>query len=410
LRRRIGLLLIVAAFVLGLGMGTAGGALLPTLLRPAAPPSATSGPNVQLLNEAWDRIQQVYVDRSALQSQALTYGAIGGMVNALGDTGHSIFLTPEMLKQQQEYTAGQFEGIGVEVQAKDGHLLIAALLDGSPAQKAGLQPGEIILQVDGKSVDGLSLSAVSGLIRGPAGTSVTLTVLNPATDSTRQVTVARAKIVVHNVTWSPIPGTKYAHLRIAGFSQGISQELKAALKEIQGQSLQGIVLDLRSNPGGLLDEAVSTASQFLRDGNVLLAKDAAGNTRPVPVQRGGLATETPLVVLVDGGTASASEIVAGALQDAGRAPIVGHTTFGTGTVLQDFALSDGSVLSLAVEEWLTPKERVIWHQGLAPDQEVALPAGSAPLYPEEEKGQSAAQLQATQDKQLLRAIELLNQH
>ncbi|MFN2226601.1 MAG: S41 family peptidase, partial [Anaerolineae bacterium] len=244
-------------------------------------------------------------------------------------------------------------------------------------------------------------------IMGPAGTSVTLTVLNPDTGQTRDVTVTRARIDVQNVIWHQLPGTQVAHLRIVAFSQGVTDDLKKALAEIRRQGLEGIILDLRSNPGGLLDEAVGTASQFLAGGNVLLVKDAQGNTTPVPVQGGGVMTDIPLVVLINQGSASASEIVSGALQDAGRARLVGQTTFGTGTVLNQFDLSDGSALLLATEEWLTPEGRVIWHQGIAPDVEVALPANASPLLPMAEEGLTAEQLQASDDAQLLKALELL---
>jgi carboxyl-terminal processing protease len=248
---------------------------------------------------------------------------------------------------------------------------------------------------------------VIGRILGPAGTQVTLTVLTPDTGLTRDVTLTRAHITLHNVVWQRLPGTNVAHLRIVAFSKGVTDDLKQALTEIQQQGLTGIVLDLRNDPGGLLDEAVGVASQFLGSGNVLLEKDAQGKVTEVPVQKGGLALDTPLIVLVNEGTASAAEIVSGALQDAGRATLVGETTFGTGTVLNQFGLSDGSALLLATEEWLTPNGRLIWHQGIAPDEAVALPTGTAPVLPEAEAGMTPEQLQASGDAQLLRALELL---
>jgi carboxyl-terminal processing protease len=246
-----------------------------------------------------------------------------------------------------------------------------------------------------------------GRILGPAGTQVTLTILNPQTGNTRDVTLERAKITIDNVTWQRLPGTTIAHVRITAFNQGVAQDLAETLDEIQRQELTGVILDLRSDPGGLLGEAVETASQFLEGGNVLLEKDAQGQITSVPVQPGGQAVDIPVVVLVDQGTASAAEIVAGALQDAGRATVVGETTFGTGTVLQEFPLSDGSVLLLAVQEWLTPKGRVIWHQGLDPDITVALPSDAEPLLPLTERDLTAEQLRDSGDAQLLRALDLL---
>jgi carboxyl-terminal processing protease len=199
------------------------------------------------------------------------------------------------------------------------------------------------------------------------------------------------------------------HVRIAGFSQGVTNDLRQALTALEQQGLTHIVLDLRNNPGGLLNEAVATASQFLSSGTVLLVRDAHGTTTPVPVQKHGVAPGLPLVVLINQGTASAAEIVAGALQDAHRAVLVGETTFGTGTVLKPFPLSDGSALMLAIEEWLTPHGRVIWHQGIAPDVVVALTPPATPLLPDTERTITAAQLQASDDRQLLHAVDLVTQ-
>jgi carboxyl-terminal processing protease len=209
------------------------------------------------------------------------------------------------------------------------------------------------------------------------------------------------------VIWQRLPGTTVAHVRIAAFSQGVSQDLQKALSDIRQQGMTGILLDLRNDPGGLLDEATNTASQFLNSGNVLEEKNAQGQVQPVPVKPKGTVTSVPMVILINGGTASAAEIVAGALQDAHRATLVGETTFGTGTVLEEFRLSDGSALLLATEEWLTPNGRVIWHQGIAPDVAVSLPAGVESLFPEAEREMTTAQLQASGDEQLLRALNLL---
>jgi carboxyl-terminal processing protease len=362
-----------------------------------------------LMAEAWRTIQDHYVDRAAVQPIALTHGAITGMVDALGDTGHSTFLSPEMIKEEEEYTKGEYAGIGAEVKMKDGHVVIVTPLDGSPAQKAGLQPGQIIMRVDGEDITGLSLIQVVKRISGRRGTRVTLRVFDPSTGLTREVSLVRASITINNVTWNRLPGTKFVHLRLAGFSAGVSRDLEKALKEIKREELQGLILDLRNNPGGLLDEAISTASQFLADGNVLLEKNAKGQITPVPVKKGGAALHVPLVGLVNGGTASAAEIVAGALQDYQRARLVGTTTFGTGTVLQQFPLSDGSALLLAVQEWLTPDGHTIWHRGIDPTFVTPLPAGVFPLLPEEERSMTSEQLQESKDTQLLKALSLLSE-
>ncbi len=291
---------------------------------------------------------------------------------------------------------------------KDGNVVVVAPLDGSPAQKAGVRAGDEIVQVNGQSVQGLSLEAVVNQVLGPAGTSVRLTLLRPATNQTLDLTLVRAKLALQSVTWQRLPGTSLAHLRIAQFSAGVGRDLGNALQQIEAQHLAGIVLDVRDDPGGILDEATVSASYFLTGGNVLLEKDAQGHTSPVPVMPQSFVVSMPVVVLTNEGTASASEILAGALQDAHRAQLLGATTFGTGTVLNEFPLSDGSALLLATQEWLTPAGRVIWHKGIAPDLPVALPTNATPLVPEEEQSMSASQLQSSGDSQLLRAISILS--
>jgi carboxyl-terminal processing protease len=394
------------ALVLTLGLGLVGGV---TIDRIAASGfgSIDLPATFKLIPEAWNILQRVYVDRAAIQPRTLTYGALSGMVDALGDTGHSRFLTPAAVKALSEVQRNKFEGIGAEIQIKSGHVVIVAPLDGSPAQRAGLRPGDIILEVDGRAVTGLPLEQVVARVSGPAGSSVTLVILDPASGHTRQITLVRATIRIHDVTWQRLPGTSVAHLRISTFGQGMTADLRKALTEIRRDNLDGIILDLRSNPGGLLEEAVGATSQFLASGNVLLTKNSRGAITPVPVKPGGVATDIPLIVLVNGGTASASEIMAGALDDAHRAKLLGVTTIGTGTVLSQFALSDGSAMLLAVEEWLTPDGHVIWHKGITPETVVALPADVAPLLPEQERDMTAVQLRASKDVQLLRALDLM---
>ena len=407
-RRLISTSLILVALVFGLTAGVVLDRQAASAQAQTVTPTA-AGPDFKLITEAWNKIQQNFVDQAAEQTKPLTYGAISGMVNALGDTDHTTFLTPEMVKSEQDYTQGQFEGIGAEVATKNGQAVIVATFDGSPAQQGGLHSGEAILKVNGADVSGLPIDQVVGRIVGAAGTSVTLTILDPKTGQTSDITFVRARITVNNVVWQRLPGTTIAHLRIAGFSQGVSRELKQALTDMQQQGVTGVILDLRNNPGGLLSEATGTVSQFLSGGDVLLEKDAQGKVTHVGVRSGGVATQLPMVVLVNNGSASASEIVAGALQDAHRAALIGETTFGTGTVLTQFSLSDGSALMLAIQEWLTPSGRVIWHKGIVPDQTIALPAGTDPLTPEGEKTMTQEQLQANGDQQLLQSLHLLYQ-
>lgn len=404
---------VVVAMLLALCVGLFGGVLLQRQVLAMGDTQVTvpngTEENFKLIVEAWQTVQNQYVDQSAVDPQTLTYGAISGMVEALGDTGHSRFLTPEMLAQEHQLTSGEFEGIGAEVQMKNGHVVIVAPIDGSPAQKAGVKPGDIFVAVNGEDVTGQTLEEVVGKVLGPAGTKVQITLRDPETGQERTLTIERARIKINNVTWNMIPGTQIAHLRIAAFSNGVTDDLKNALQEIQDQGSNGIILDLRNDPGGLLSEAVGVASQFLEDGLVLKERNAQGDIQDIAVESSGIATDIPMVVLVNEGSASAAEIVAGALRDNGRAQIVGNTTFGTGTVLNEFRLSDQSALLLATQEWLTPKGNTIWHKGIEPDITVSLPEDATILLPEEEAVMSSDEFLNTQDEQLLKALEVLNQ-
>jgi carboxyl-terminal processing protease len=274
-------------------------------------------------------------------------------------------------------------------------------MDGLPAQKAGLQSGDIILKVDGQAVTGVE-DAVNH-IRGPVGTSVTITIQNTS-GTISDITIVRAEIPVNTVFWQILPGTSIADLQTASFSESTSTELDTALSAIKAQGATGIILDLRDNPGGTLSGVIAMASRFLNGGYVLEEKDINGNIKKDPVLTNVPKTNPPMVVLVNQWSASGAEIVAGALQDAGRAKLIGETTFGTGTVLVTYSLSDGSALSLAIQEWLTPSGHTIWHTGLTPDTVVSLPTSVTPLFPEAEKGLSQAQIQSSGDQQLLDAI------
>jgi carboxyl-terminal processing protease len=384
---------------LALGLGLIGGVWFDRLTT-AGWMGTGASLNFRLIGEAWNVIRHDFVERATLSSKTVTYGALAGMVDALGDTGHSRFLSPELVKQLAEVEKNHFQGIGAEVRMKKGRVVIVAPLPDSPAMHAGLKPGDMILKVNGEDVGELPLDQVVARISGPAGSIVTLTILNPTAERTREVRLTRAAITIHNLQWRRLPGTSLAHVHIAGFNKGIGDELKKALATITKEHFTGIILDLRNNPGGLLDQAVDVASQFLDGGNVLRIKNAAGKIKDVAVERGGLATKIPLVLLVNEGSASAAEIVAGALQDAHRGLLVGEKTFGTGTVLKEFPLSDGSALLLAIEEWLTPDSHVIWHKGITPDETIALAPDKSPAFPGDGQPQG-------EDAQLQRAVQLL---
>ncbi len=357
--------------------------------------------------QAWGLVHDNFVGRPKIDDQSLTYGAVQGMVDSLGDTGHTRFLNPQEASLQLTDIAGQFEGIGAQIGERDGYPLIIAPLDGSPAEKAGIQAGDVIVQVDGQSVSGLSIDKIVSMVRGPKGTTVKLTVIHPGQGTLTEIAVQRDTIQIHPISWTMLPGTKIAHLRITEFSATANQDLVGALKEIRSAGGQGVVVDVRNNPGGLLDQAVSVSSQFLSSGNVLVEENSKGERKPTRVTPGGQATDIPLVVLTNLGSASAAEIFAGAMQDQKRGQLVGDTTFGTGTVLTPFPLSDGSMLLLGTSQWLTPNGRQIWKQGVTPDVKVPLPAGVTPLTPAKEKGMTPDQLQASGDTQLLKAVELL---
>ena len=366
------------------------------------------GFNEALLDEARTVIQNNFVDRDAATTGRLQDGALAGMVDILGDTGHSRFMTPTMVEEQHNYTAGEFEGIGAYVEMRDGFVTVVTPIDNSPAQAAGVQPGFIVLEVAGEDMTGKTLQEVVERILGSAGSEVTITFFNPESGENVTLTIERARIELENVTWAMLPGSTIAYTRVAGFSQDVGKELGAAIDAAEAQGATGVILDLRNNPGGLLHEAVAVTAQFLPpDGVVVLRQDAQGDVKQELVPNDAAPTSLPVVVLINQGSASASEIVSGALQDAGRATLVGETTFGTGTVLNEFALSDGSAILLATEQWLTPDGRVIWREGIVPDEVVELTGPVRLLTPDTADDLTADELAATEDAQLLRALEIL---
>ena len=393
-------LLIVASL-------SAGAALERWVLMSGIPPGATG--DFRLMAQAWNIIDKYYVDRAAVRHTAMAAGAISGMTESLGDVGHSVYLTAPEARRAGAAVQGKLNGIGVEIiQSTNHQTVVIAPMDGSPAQQAGVRPGDVILQVDGRPVGGMSMSHISARMSGEAGQPVSLTVSNPSDGRRREIKIVRAAMKLNNVSWQRLPGSVLAHLRIAMFSEGETADLRKALLEIQKSGAQGIILDIRNNPGGALDEAIGTASQFLKAGNVMWEKNASDLINPVPVQPGGVATEIPLAVLVNGGSASDSEIVAGALRDAHRAKLIGETTLGTGTVLTQFQLPDGSALMLAVQEWLTPNKMSFWHRGIEPDVKVNLPPQTTVLRPAAEREMTADQLLLSGDTQLLKAMEIIS--
>jgi carboxyl-terminal processing protease len=267
----------------------------------------------------------------------------------------------------------------------------------------------VIVRVDGQDVADLPLAQIVQRVRGPAGTEVTLTVIHRGETSLSEIKVVRAKITVPSVAWTMLSGTSVAHILLSQFAERATSDLVAAIKEARAAGATALILDLRNNPGGLLEEAIGVASQFLGEGNVVLEQDAQGRRTSYHVRQGGSALDLPLVILINEGSASASEIVAGAIQDYRRAPLVGTTTFGTGTVLSLFRLEDGSAIYLGTKQWLTPEGHEIWHRGVTPDIPVELAPTALPLLPQEAADLTPGQLYASPDAQLLRALAEVRQ-
>ena len=330
-----------------------------------------------------------------------------GLVDAVGDTGHTRFLTPADVAASHQSLSGSVTGIGARMSQVDTNFVVQSVVPDSPAQKAGVRAGDIVVSVDGAAVAGKTLDQVVSSIRGDAGTTVRLEIQRQG-EAPKTLSIVRAQISVPAVSWAMVPGTKTADIRIEEFSKGVTDDLKGALLAAKEAGATAVLLDLRDNPGGYVDEAIGVASVFIASGTVYEERDASGTVKAVPVRAGERATDIPLVVLVNVGSASASEIVSGALQDAGRAKIYGQTTFGTGTVLNEFGLSDGSALLVGTVEWLTPKGRQIWHHGITPDVEVALPANGHILTPDDIKTNGASAVTAANDAQVKAAVDCIS--
>jgi carboxyl-terminal processing protease len=377
---------------------------------PGAPGSEPEDaePSFGVFWEAWRLARSEFVDRSTADPRKLTYGAISGMVDSLGDVGHSRFLSPDEAEQERRGLSGEFSGIGAEVGTRDGRTIIVAPMDGSPARQAGLVAGDVIVRVDGDETEGWTLTQLVNRVRGPAGTTVILLIYRPSDQSMRGVPIVRATIKLDSTSWRLLPGTSIAHVRVSQFAESTGERLATTLVSARSAGANAIILDIRNNPGGYLEEAVAVSSQFLSSGLVLVQQDGAGNRKEYQAKPGGVAADLPLVVLINEGSASAAEITAGAIQDHKRGTVVGQTTFGRGTVLSAFALSDGSQLLLGTAEWLTPSGRRIWRRGIEPDVKVELAPGRAPLAPSQSGAVASDELALSGDAQLLRGIEILS--
>lgn len=402
---------IVSASIFSAGAGVGAGidraGLLAGSAGATASPAHADSADLALIGEAWDLLHQKYVDASSLDSQELAHAAIGGMTEAIGDTGHTAFLTPSELAASEAALSGSYAGIGAEMDTTGSEPVVVGVFRGSPAAEAGLRRGDVIVAVDGTSTAGQSLERVISRVRGAAGSAVTLSIRRLGAADPLTLRIVRADVEIPAVEWATVPGTSIVDFRIEQFSSGATEDVVTALKAALATDPTGMVLDLRGNPGGYVNEAVGVASQFLAGGDVYRQRDASGAESATPVSPGGIATDIPLVVLVDGGTASSAEIVTGALQDAGRATVIGEKTFGTGTVLGRFSLADGSALRIGTVEWLTPKGRRIWHEGLVPGVVVPLADSASYVMPSDLSALGASGVADSPDTQLRKALEIL---
>jgi carboxyl-terminal processing protease len=342
--------------------------------------------------EAWNLVHENYVDQP-VDDVALMRGAISGMMNALGDQ-HSSYMDPKDYAEANSSLEGEYEGIGAFVDTSAAYLTITSPIPGSPAERAGLLPGDQIVAIDGVDMTGVNAEVARTKVLGPANTVVHLTVLREGEDNLLEIDVTREKITMKSASGKML-ANDIAYIQLTTFGDKTTPELLATLKELMPQNPKGIILDLRNNGGGYLTTSVEVTSQFLGDGVVLYEQYGDGTRNTYDVIPEGLAADTqiPMVVLINEGSASASEIVAGALQDSGRAKLVGITSYGKGSVQNWIPLSgDNGAVRITVAKWLTPNENTIHEIGLTPDVEV---------------DRTEEDYKANLDPQLDRAVEVL---
>ncbi len=320
---------------------------------------------LKTFTKAYSLVEKNYVEK--VDPQKLIYGAIRGMLSSLDP--HSSFMTPDQYKEMKVETKGSFGGIGIEITVKNGILTIVSPIEGTPGYKAGLKPGDRIIKINGESTVGISLMQAVKKLRGPKGTKVTITILRKGVEKPFDVTIVRDIIKIKSVT--PKLLGKIGYVRIRQFQETTDKELSKALKGWNGK-IDGLILDLRNNPGGLLDEAVKVADMFIDEGTIVSIRGRGGKEQHVFTATKDMAIKKtiPMVILVNAGSASASEIVASCLQDHRRALIVGTRSFGKGSVQTIFPMEDGSALRLTTAKYYSPLGREIQAKGVIPDVQV----------------------------------------
>ncbi len=321
--------------------------------------------------DAWKVIEDKFVNRSKLDAQKMVYGAINGMLHALGDP-YTVFMPPEENKKFSEDMKGEFGGIGAEIGMRKDILTIIAPLEGSPAKAAGLLPQDKVLKVDGKSTDGMSIDEAINLIRGPKGEAVVLNIFRDGWKDAKDFKIIRDTIVIPVIKWQ-MKDNKVAYIQLYHFSENSASEFKKVAQEAISAGAKSVVLDMRGNPGGYLESAVDIISWFVSDNQVVAIEDF-GNGKKTEYKSVGYQKlmSYPAALLVDAGSASASEIVAGALRDLRNIKLVGTKTFGKGSVQQVEQMRNGSSLKITVAKWLTPSGKSIMDEGLEPDEKVEL--------------------------------------
>ncbi|HEY5482180.1 MAG TPA: S41 family peptidase [Verrucomicrobiae bacterium] len=331
-------------------------------------------PSLELFSTVMEKVRKDYVEGQNLKYQDLVYAALKGMLNTLDP--HSEFMEPEKYKELQSDTQGAFGGLGIVISMKDNFITVISPMEDSPGFKAGITSGDRIIKIDGKSTEKMSTQDAVKILRGEPGTDVKISILRPSSGQVKDYKLTRAVITVDMVKdingkkEFPISDNKIGYIRLVQFGEKTSADLETALKKLKDEGMQGLVLDLRGNPGGLLDQAVDVCEKFLPRGDLVVTtegRNPSQNSVRKARGRGDELHNMPMVVLVNLGSASASEIVAGCLQDTKRAIILGEKTFGKGSVQSILPLGDGSALRLTTAKYYTPSHKVIHEEGITPD-------------------------------------------